>query len=104
MGDVYDIKKGKDKLLSASDDGTVREWKLEGKREWFQELVCTSTLGLTADMNQSECELQLCNLSGEEEATKRRTFRGVRLVHLGAPPAPLAALWLTKVFSSFPAT
>jgi len=77
MGDVYDIKKGKDKLLSASDDGTVREWKLEGKREWFQELVCTSTLGLTADMNQSECELQLCNLSGEEEATKRRTFRGV---------------------------
>ncbi|QDZ23010.1 WD40 repeat domain-containing protein [Chloropicon primus] len=74
-GDVYDIKQGKQgRILSASDDGTVREWSLEGKQEWFQELYCVSTLGITADMNQDKCELDACNL---DDGASRKSFRSV---------------------------
>ena len=32
-GDVYSIKRGEERILSASDDGTVREWRLEDVSE-----------------------------------------------------------------------
>jgi len=74
-GDVYSIKRGEERILSASDDGTVREWRLEEKKKWFSELHCVSTLGITADLNGSSCDLELRDLDGGKQ--QRRSFQSV---------------------------
>mmetsp|Transcript_31330 Transcript_31330/g.67542 ORF Transcript_31330/g.67542 Transcript_31330/m.67542 type:complete len:547 (+) Transcript_31330:179-1819(+) len=74
-GDIYDIVLGTERILTASDDGTVREWALDGNREWFQELVCSQVLGADAQMDSMSEDS--CKLDFKRVPTDVAGFRGV---------------------------
>ena len=94
-GDVYDIVLGEQRILSASDDGTVREWMVEGNREWFQELVCVSTLGITIDMYSDTCELELHKLSKDSSSSSFRSATHMTCLEMlgGEEKAFLGGTW-----------
>ena len=63
-GDVYDVcslSSPRSGALTCSSDGTVREWKVEGKDEWFNELQNVETLDLSTPLTCLEM------LGGEEK-------------------------------------
>ena len=70
-GDVYDLcSLSCSGALSASSDGTIREWKVEGKDKWFNELQNVSTLDLSTPLTCLEM------LGGEERCFLAGTWKG----------------------------
>ena len=72
-GDVYDLcslSSPRSGALTCSSDGTVREWKVEGKDKWFNELLNVSTLDLSTPLTCLEM------LGGEERSFLAGTWHG----------------------------
>ena len=71
--------------LTPPSSGTIREWKLEGKRDWFQELQCVLTLAITTDVGTNDCELELKNLDEARRSHAKGEGRSDRSDSGGSP-------------------